>query len=291
MQKVKFSDIKPYARYVRDISNVAYKQFDYTIKAYDCRLFYCTGGKGNFEIDGNAYPLKAGVLLLFKYDVPYAYYPDKQDPMTLLGVNFDYVNSASNISTPIPPVKKENFDKNKILAPVTLDETLLEKPLVIDNAFTIESELKTLNSEFTRREILYETRCSSLLCSIITQALRLAVKIPLKNKDFDVIQNVINVLNEKYTEQITLSSLGNKFGYHPNYLGRLFKQYMHTSIHQYILSLRLSEAKNLICGTTLSFTEISAKAGFDDYAYFSAYFKKKSGMSPSDYRKYHINII
>lgn len=284
MQKVKFSDIKPYARYVRDISNVAYKQFDYTIKAYDCRLFYCTGGKGNFEIDGNAYPLKAGVLLLFKYDVPYAYYPDKQDPMTLLGVNFDYVNSASNISTPIPPVKKENFDKNKILAPVTLDETLLEKPLVIDNAFTIESELKTLNSEFTRREILYETRCSALLCSIITQALRLAVKIPLKNKDFDVIQNVINVLNEEYTEQITLSSLGNKFGYHPNYLNQIFMTRTGKPIYAYLQDLRIMKAIDLLQNSSLPIGEIAVSIGFCDIAHFSKTFKQKTGLSPSSFR-------
>lgn len=284
MQTVKFSDIKPYIRYVRDISNVSYKQFDYTIKAYDCRLFYCTGGKGNFEIDGNAYPLKSGVLLLFKYDVPYAYYPDTQDPMTLLGVNFDYVNSAFDTSTPIPPVKRENFDKSKILAPVTIDETLLEKPLVIDNAFSIEGELKTLNSEFTRREILYETRCSALLCSIITQALRLAVKVPLKNKDYNFIQNVINVLNEEYAEQITLSALGDKFGYHPNYLNQIFMTYTGKPIYAYLQDLRIMKAIDLLQNSSLPVGDIAVSIGFCDIAHFSKTFKQKTGLSPSAFR-------
>jgi len=284
MQQTKISDIKPYVRYARYITTTDYKQFDYTIKAYDCRLFYCIGGVGNFEINNVVYPLKAGSLLIFKYDLPYAYYPDELDPMKLLGINFDYIYSSSDQSTPIPPVKKENFDKSKILAPLTLCEELLEKPLFIDNAFSLEQELKTLNSEFTRREIFYETRCSSLFSSIITQALRLTVKMPLKHKDDDVVQKVINLLGENYGKQITLSSLGNKFGYHPNYLNQVFMIRTGKPIYAYLQELRIMKAIDLLQNSALPIGEIAVSIGFCDIAHFSKTFKQKTVLSPSAFR-------
>ncbi len=284
MQHIKISDVKPYVRYARYITTNDYIQFNYTIKAYDCRLFYCISGVGKFDINGTTYPLKAGSLLIFKYGVPYAYYPDKLNPMTLLGINFDYVNSASDLSTPIPPVKKENFDKSKILAPITLNEELLENPLFIDNAFSLEQELKTLNLEFTRREFFYETRCSSLLCSILAQALRLAVKIPLKNKDYDVVQKVINLLNENYSGQILLSDIGDKFGYHPNYLNQIFTLRIGKPIYAYLQELRIMKAIDLLQNSALPIGEIAISIGFCDIAHFSKTFKQKTGLSPSSFR-------
>ena len=284
MQKTKISEIKPFVRYARHITTNDYKQFGYIIKAYDCRLFYCLGGKGQFEINGTVYPLKAGSLLIFKYDVPYAYYPDELDPMKLLGVNFDYLYTSSDQSTPIPPAKKENFDKNKILAPLTLSEELLEKPFFTDNAFSLEHELKVLNSEFMRREIFYETRCSSLLCSIISQALRLAVKIPLKHKDDDVVQKVINLLGENYGNQITLADLGDKFGYHPNYLNQVFMMRTGKPIYAYLQELRIIKAIDLLQNSTLPISEIAISIGFCEIAHFSKTFKQKTGLSPSAFR-------
>ncbi|MBO5223280.1 MAG: helix-turn-helix domain-containing protein [Clostridia bacterium] len=284
MQKTKISEIKPYVRYARYITTNDYKQFTYTIKAYDCRLFYCLGGVGNFEINGNVYPLKAGSLLIFKYGEPYAYYPNELDPMKLLGINFDYTYSSSDLSTPIPPVKKENFDINKILSPLTLCEELLEKPLFIDNAFSIEQELKTLNSEFTRREIFYETRCSALLCSIITQALRLAVKLPQKKHDSDVAQKIMNILSEKYGEQITLSDLGEELGYHPNYLNQIFMTRTGKPIYAYLQELRIMKAIDMLQNSTLPISEIAVSIGFCDIAHFSKTFKQKTGLSPSAFR-------
>lgn len=284
MQKITVNEINPYVRYARSITPTDYDMFKYTIKAYDCRLFYCSSGTGNFKINGDVYPITSGTLLIFKYGVSYEYYPDKANPMKLFAINFDYTFSYSEFSTPIPPVKAENFDKSKILAPITSDIELLESPLIVHNAFSLENELNAIHTEFERREIFYETRCSSLLCSVLTQALRLAVKLPQKKQDSDVAQKIMNILSEKYGEQITLSALGEELGYHPNYLNQVFLLKTGKPIYAYLLELRIMKAIDLLQNSTVPIGEIALKIGFCDIAHFSKIFKQKTGLSPSSFR-------
>ncbi len=284
MQNININSIKPYVRYVRNITTIDYNEWNYTVKAYDCRLFYCTSGVGSFEINGNIYPVKTGSLLLFKHNTPYAYIPNEINPMRLFAINFDYTFSSSHLSTPIPPVKAENFDKNKILSPITLDEEILEQPLLINNAFSVENELNLIHTEFTQREIFYEIRCSSLLYSVLTQILRLSVKSQLKSNKIDAVQKIIALLNEKYADQITLSFLGNKFGYHPNYLNQLFIMRTNKSIYAYLQEIRIIKAIDMLQNSTMPIGEIAISVGFGDIAHFSKTFKLKTGLSPSDFR-------
>ena len=132
------------------------------------------------------------------------------------------------------------------------------------------------------------------LCScILRELLVLLHSVPenLPTLESNCIKKVVDYIDKNFLMQIDNKKISKIIGYHPNYLGNLFKQYMNMSIHQYILSLRLSEAKKLISGSNLPFREISEKTGFGDYAYFSTYFKKRTGMSPSQYRQHHIDII
>ena len=98
------------------------------------------------------------------------------------------------------------------------------------------------------------------------------------------IREILDYIENNYMEPLTNESLADRFGYHPNYLCRLFKSNIQTSPRQYILQTRLAQAKKLISETALSLTEISSMVGFQDYPYFSSYFKKKTGLTPSSYR-------
>lgn len=114
----------------------------------------------------------------------------------------------------------------------------------------------------------------------------------IKNENMpEFLTEIITYINENYTEFIDNNVIAELVGYHPNYIGRIFKEYMEISLHQYILNLRIDMAKKLITETTLSFQEIADKSGFRDYPYFSAYFKQKTGCSPAKYRKQNVNLI
>ena len=65
----------------------------------------------------------------------------------------------------------------------------------------------------------------------------------------------------------------------------VFKEHTGLGPHQYHLQLRIRRAKELLCGTDLSIKEVSAVLKFEDPYYFSKAFKKKTGTSPSQWRK------
>ena len=54
---------------------------------------------------------------------------------------------------------------------------------------------------------------------------------------------------------------------------------------QYFNQLKLEAAIELMCNTSLGYAEIAARLGFSNAAYFSKFFKNKTGMSPSEYIK------
>ena len=72
-----------------------------------------------------------------------------------------------------------------------------------------------------------------------------------------------------------------------SYIRRAFKKTYNMSISEYILSLRMEKAKELLKGNKLKLSAICNMVGFEDYNYFSRAFKRHYGISP---KKYEINL-
>ena len=71
------------------------------------------------------------------------------------------------------------------------------------------------------------------------------------------------------------------------YLRKLFIHHLHTTPKQYILEQRLQKAKGLLTDTSLTVTAISENCGFSSIYHFSREFKKKNGITPSQYAESH----
>jgi len=69
------------------------------------------------------------------------------------------------------------------------------------------------------------------------------------------------------------------------HLGRLFRRYLDTSPRQYLLELRMRQAKRLLADEKLSIKEISMQVGYDSALNFSTGFRKRFGTSPREYRR------
>lgn len=74
-----------------------------------------------------------------------------------------------------------------------------------------------------------------------------------------------------------------------DYLNRLFRQSVGRPIFQYLSSLRIAKARELLTTTSMRISQISEQVGFMDESYFSKVFKKYTGKSPTDYARTPIN--
>ena len=81
-----------------------------------------------------------------------------------------------------------------------------------------------------------------------------------------------------------LKKLSEAVGINPYYLSHLFRKEMGISFLEYLTSVRMSIAKNLLKQTTMTMMEICLEVGYQDPSHFAKIFKKKEGIHPTEYR-------
>ena len=96
---------------------------------------------------------------------------------------------------------------------------------------------------------------------------------------------ILRYLNEHYTENISLDQLADQFYISKYYLSREFKKEFGTTIIQYLLTKKITNAKELLRYSNDSIETIAQHCGIDDASYFNKVFKKIEGCTASEYRR------
>lgn len=104
----------------------------------------------------------------------------------------------------------------------------------------------------------------------------------LKRENISLIKQY---LDEHYDEKITLDDLTERFFISKYYLTRVFRKQFGTSISHYLLSIRITKAKQMLRFTDETVENIGYKCGLGAPHYFSRTFKQVEGISPSEYRE------
>ncbi|RAR41574.1 AraC family transcriptional regulator [Paenibacillus sp. MDMC362] len=92
-------------------------------------------------------------------------------------------------------------------------------------------------------------------------------------------------LNEHWREPFERASLEEKLHFQASYIARCMKRHIGKTPLQYVLHLRLEEAKKLLGGTVLGISEIAERVGIRDSNYMTRLFTAKLGMPPGAYRQ------
>ncbi len=100
-----------------------------------------------------------------------------------------------------------------------------------------------------------------------------------------LITQAIRYLEERYAEPITLNSLAAALHCSARQLQRLFKARLNVGPMEYLIQVRLQQAKALLKHTNATLTQIAEAVGYMDSYYFSRMFKKYTGMSPRQYKE------
>ena len=101
----------------------------------------------------------------------------------------------------------------------------------------------------------------------------------------ELTRKILDYLRKNFREKITLGDIGRISYFSPIYCDTVFKRETGYTIIDYILTLRVEEAKRLLAKENISISKIAETVGFCDNNYFSRTFKKRSGYSPTEYRK------
>lgn len=102
------------------------------------------------------------------------------------------------------------------------------------------------------------------------------------NKD---IRRILNIIDERYSEELTLKDLAAEVNISYNYLVTMFRREIGMGFGDYLTQKRLRTAKALLKNTELKVYEIAERVGYKDASYFSQQFRKSEGETPYDYRQ------
>lgn len=101
-----------------------------------------------------------------------------------------------------------------------------------------------------------------------------------------VAKQIKDYIDKNINEPISLTEISKSVYRSPSQVIRSFKKAYGVTPYQYITEERLKTAKMLLTNHSyLTIQEVAFQMNFADEHYFSNYFKNKTGMSPSQYRK------
>lgn len=104
------------------------------------------------------------------------------------------------------------------------------------------------------------------------------------------IQICCHYIQTHITERLSVSELARVTGYSEAHLSKKFKQETGLSVTDYILNQKLDYAKELLRSSDQSVGEVAEKLGFSSQSYFTSQFRKREGVTPSEFRGGHACI-
>lgn len=183
-------------------------------------------------------------------------------------------------------------NKNKLLEfPFFYSVTQNNPPLILSD----EEDNNFIQSLFIRgcKEILKQEACSEdfirstleLLLLTCNQLYPPELATIQKGKGQIMVKNFLKLIEENYQNNLSVNEYARMLAVSPNHLTQLVKQIVGKTSIELLQEKLIIEAKRLLVHTNLTVTEIADKLNFDDQSYFTKYFKKRTSMTPIDFRK------
>ena len=98
------------------------------------------------------------------------------------------------------------------------------------------------------------------------------------------LQQATDLLNDRFTESLSLSQIAASAGVHPVHLARTFRQFHHCTVGEYLRRIRIEFACRRVVQSESTLVEIALAAGFSDQSQFCHTFKRAIGMTPAEFR-------
>ncbi len=155
-------------------------------------------------------------------------------------------------------------------------------PIVFNNN-SISWLMINIRKEFHSKDEEAPLNIQGLVLELIAETSRNGKKI-LEDNCPRWLGQAKELLDEQFSENLSLSFIAQSVGVHPVYLASSFRRYYRSSIGDYLRQRRIEFACHKISTSKDSLVNIALTSGFSNQAHFSRIFKQTTGMSPAQYR-------
>ncbi|MGI6012104.1 MAG: AraC family transcriptional regulator [Ruminococcus sp.] len=254
------------------------------------KMFIFEGGQGNYYRDKHwhrsveIFALFEGALTFFINETEYPLNPGE-----FMLVNSNEVHS---IASPLPnmtivlQIPLSTFEKY-----YTEDKFIYFSRSSLNHDVEIMSLIKDMYETYSRKDCGYELMVQSQFYRIVYllvsryRKLDVSPELVKASRNLNRLSLITAYMKEHYNQELSLESLARVFGYSPNYLARMFRRYAKTTYKTYLQNLRLEYACRELANTDFSISQIASRHGFANSKSFSASFRGKYKILPSEYRR------
>lgn len=99
------------------------------------------------------------------------------------------------------------------------------------------------------------------------------------------VRQLVDVLNDRWNEQVSLSELSLATETHPATISKHFRRYFSCTLGEYLRKIKIDKSIPLVKDSAMSLTDIAYHCGFTDQSHFTKTFKQVTGFLPREFRK------
>jgi len=209
------------------------------------------------DIDGKSYLCRGGQFLLIPEKVPFAVHHFKD----LIGVTGSFeLSSLKDASYPC----------------LTCGEPVLHT-FWFDEATFIAGIMDRIQAASARGDTGYVLRAFDLVLY--------SLQAPGMVKAHPIVNQFLEKIFDRTQAPDSVSGYASQLGISPSYLNKLVRTQTRHSAMDWVEIARVNWAKCLLKDPSLAISEVSRAVGMDDASYFTRFFRKATGLTPSEFRK------
>lgn len=241
-------------------------------------LVYIDKGTAIVSADDQTIRLSQGETIFHKPGERHAIASEPTDPPTVFIITFycpskDMVffnNRHMNVPTPLRKYITEMISDGK-------------EAYHLEDDSPYETELKRRSDGSYGSEQLIKLNLEMLLLKLVRSTTLPKIDDYTKNYN-ELTTRIIDILTNNVYGKITVTAISKELGFSRAHISSIFKENCGKTIKEYLMELKISEAKYLIRKDIYTVSQISDFLCFDNPHYFCRVFKRETNMTPKQYR-------
>jgi AraC-like DNA-binding protein len=229
-------------------------------------LFYIVGGKGQFLIQDQLYPVNVNNLVIINPNVTHTEVSLNAQPLEYIVLGIEGIELKTSATA------NGQFS-------------------ILDQFESVEISgcLRNILREMELKSTGYEDVCQAYMEILIIRLMRsTALAVPSESQAVSTNRQCAAVrryIDLHFKEPLTLEQLAEEGHMNKFYLSHAFKKEYGLSPINYMITRRIDESKYLLAETDLSMSQIAQLLGFSSLSYFSQVFHRTQDITPKEYRQ------
>ncbi len=248
---------------------------------------WCASGSGKVIANGTEYDFTRGNLLFLPWGHTITFHPDELRPFYLKSI---HIVPSHDPKVELKAVVASN-EAPELLdssARRTVDHPMLRNPAIFEDVD--DANLAMLFNYVLgvfKRETPPLPVARQMARLFLYEFFSLKMSIPTEEEDKVPrrLQFLIDYIKDNISRDISLTDIAAHSELSQATINRLFREHLETSTMNFIHQKKIERAKHLLLVTDLPVSDIGPHIGINDVYYFSRFFKKMTGHSPTEFRR------